>query len=573
MAVYSKAVAERVMRILQASGQISSAQIDAIMASMGGATGALGKFLDDGLDEQLVLTILSRTYELPHYLLNPDMVVHDAVRLLPANFVLEEQILPFAIDGRVLQIAIMDPSRAALGNQVKALSNYNAAFFLVAPSIYYACIEHPSIRVLLAEPTTANDQSTAQKLQPTRQAFGRRRIQYDVHDAGQVIQFVDDIFQLAVASDCSDIHIEPYRVSARIRMRIDGVLHVMDAYSDYLLQNYLAVITRFKLLAACDISEKRLPQDGAISFEDKRGQVIDTRLNIVPAKHGERCVIRLLRNDAASKLENLGLSADEFKKLAEAISAPQGMVLVTGPTGSGKTTTLYSALQWLNDSHKNIMTAEDPIEYYLEGLGQVQANERIGLNFSAILRAFLRQDPEIILVGEIRDYETVEMAIKAALTGHLLLSTLHTNDAITTINRLKNMGVADFMIATALSLIVAQRLARLNCPHCLVTDMSADTNMLTYVGFTSAEAETINLKKGQGCAACNDSGYNGRQGIYEVLPITPDIESAILAQAQAPLILEAARAEGFITLAEKGRDLMRSGVLCFAEYNRILLSC
>ena len=314
-----------------------------------------------------------------------------------------------------------------------------------------------------------------------------------------------------------------------------------------------------------------MPQDGAITFKAPDGEDVDTRFNVLPGKNGERICIRLLKGDPSLSIDKIGFKEADLQKLIDAITAPQGMVLVTGPTGSGKTTTLYGALQYINDPGTNIMTAEDPVEYYLEGLGQTQANEKIGLSFSSILRAFLRQDPEVILVGEIRDQETVEIAVKAALTGHLLLSTLHTNDAIATISRLLNMGVPSFMISAALSLVVAQRLARKNCPDCLVPDDTANPAALKYIGFTDEEIQSFQPKKGSGCASCDGSGYKGRQGIYEVLRVTPEVEEAILKQAQAPEILEAARVDNFMTMQEVGRDYIRDGVLCLEEFTRVLV--
>ena len=271
-----------------------------------------------------------------------------------------------------------------------------------------------------------------------------------------------------------------------MRFRIDGRLEVREEYSDYLLRHYLGVVTRFKIMADCDISEKRLPQDGGITIKYKN-EDIDFRFNVLPGKNGERIVMRILKGDPSPSLSKLGFSETNYNNIIEAITAPQGMVLVTGPTGSGKTTTLYGCLQHINEPELNIMTAEDPVEYYLEGVGQTQANEKIGLTFNSILRAFLRQDPEVILVGEIRDQETVEIAVKAALTGHLLLSTLHTNDAIATITRLMNMGVPPFMIAAATSLIVAQRLGRPNCQNCLVDDTQATPDALRRLGFSEED--------------------------------------------------------------------------------------
>ena len=330
------------------------------------------------------------------------------------------------------------------------------------------------------------------------------------------------------------------------------------------------MVTRFKILADCDISEKRLPQDGGITMR-YAGEDIDFRFNVLPGKYGERIVMRILKGDPSLSLDRIGLSKQNYDNVIEAITAPQGMVLVTGPTGSGKTTTLYGCLQHINDPQTNIMTAEDPVEYYLEGVAQTQANERIGLTFNAILRAFLRQDPEVILVGEIRDQETVEIAVKAALTGHLLLSTLHTNDAIATITRLMNMGVPPFMIAAATSLIMAQRLGRPNCQNCLVDDVQISVEDLVRIGFTPEEAPDVKPKMGVGCDKCGGSGYKGRRGVYEVLRITPALEEAILREALAPELLAAAREDGFETMQDIARGFIKEGIFSYAEYSRILV--
>lgn len=383
-------------------------------------------------------------------------------------------------------------------------------------------------------------------------------------------EFCDHILATAIDGDVSDIHIEPFRDVARVRFRVDGRLIIREEYTQYLIRNYLGVITRFKIVADCDISEKRLPQDGAITFKHN-GEDIDFRFNVLPGKNGERIVMRILKGDPALSLDKIGLSEENFNRVVEAISAPQGMVLVTGPTGSGKTTTLYGALQHINDPQLNIMTAEDPVEYYLEGVGQVQANEKIGLTFSAILRAFLRQDPEVILVGEIRDQETVDIAVKAALTGHLLLSTLHTNDAIATITRLLNMGVPPFMISAAVSLIIAQRLARANCSSCLVEDNTITEDFMVRIGFTEEEARTVKPYKGAGCGVCGGSGYKGRRGIYEVLRISKELEEAILRNALAPEMLEAARIDGFETMQDIGRGMIKDRIISVEEYTRVLV--
>ena len=395
---------------------------------------------------------------------------------------------------------------------------------------------------------------------------------WNINDPDLVMDFCQQILIHAVQTKVSDIHIESFRDFANIRMRKDGSMELQDIYSTYLFKYYTAVTTRFKILADCDISEKRLPQDGAITIKDNDGGEVDFRFNVMPTKNGERIVMRILAGDPALSLDKIGFDPEDYTKVIDAITAPQGMVLVTGPTGSGKTTTLYGALQYINRPDINILTAEDPVEYYLEGAGQVQANEKIGLSFSSILRAFLRQDPEVILVGEIRDQETIDIAIKAALTGHLLLSTLHTNDAIATITRILNMGVPNFMISSALSLVIAQRLARKNCPACSDFDKRVTPEILTKMGFKGDDIHHVKPKKGLGCKVCEGKGIKGRQGIYEVLRITPAVEEAILNNEQAPQILAAARKDGFRTMTEIGRDFVAKGVLSIEEFQATLSS-
>ena len=568
MIEYTKDVADRVLRILQASGQIDAEKMKEVMVQAESRSGrALALVMKELVDEELVMTVLSRAYALRRKNLTPEEVSVDAVSSIPKKMITDEHILPFAREGRFLRVGTVDPTKATLANQIKAISNQNVEFFLIKPSEYEACLQAEAVQ----EAVVGKQEAPAEQAAPEPKKAPRRRSAYDLDDPSLVIKFVDDILQHSIDTDTSDIHVEPYRDTARIRFRINGVLEAQDQFTDYLFHNYLAVVTRFKILADCDISEKRLPQDGAITFKTKDDEDVDTRFNVLPGKNGERICIRLLKGDPSLSIDKIGFKEADLQKLIEAITAPQGMVLVTGPTGSGKTTTLYGALQYINDPGTNIMTAEDPLEYYLEGLGQTQANEKIGLSFSAILRAFLRQDPEVILVGEIRDQETVEIAVKAALTGHLLLSTLHTNDAIATISRLLNMGVPSFMISAALSLVVAQRLARKNCQNCLVPDDSATPEALKYIGFTEEELQTFQPRKGGGCAACEGSGYKGRQGIYEVLRVTPQVEEAILKQAQAPEILEAARYDNFLTMQEVGRDYIRDGVLCLEEFTRVLV--
>ena len=394
-----------------------------------------------------------------------------------------------------------------------------------------------------------------------------------------VIAFVDKILNEAIKLETSDIHIEPFKDTAHVRFRVDGVLRIMDQFTDFLTKdplNYNSVVTRVKILSKLDIAERRVPQDGGATFKygDKE---MDLRISIMPTKNNERIVMRLLNKEAGDKsLDKLGFADEDLKLLTEAIHSPQGMVLVTGPTGSGKTTTLYSILKTINKPSMNILTAEDPVEYELEGVGQVQVREDIGYTFENALRSFLRQDPEVILVGEIRDKATVDIALKAALTGHLVFSTLHTNDAPSSITRLQNMGTPDYLISAACTLIMAQRLARRTCTECRIPDDKITPKILSTIGFTLEEASRVRLVMGKGCEACASggsgvgTGYKGRMGVYEILKITKNIKDAILRKATTQEIKDVAKKDNFRTMQDMGRELLLTGDLSFAEYQRIL---
>ena len=368
----------------------------------------------------------------------------------------------------------------------------------------------------------------------------------------------------------SDIHIEPYRFTSRVRYRLDGMLQEQEEYKKFLHDNYGAVVTRFKIMGKLDIAERRLPQDGAINFKID-GKVVDLRLSILPTANNERIVMRILNKDAGDiTLEQLNFEEQDLKSLRKSIHSTQGLILVTGPTGSGKSTTLYSILKEVSKPHLNILTAEDPVEYELDGVGQVQIKDDIGLSFASALRSFLRQDPEIILVGEMRDKETVDIGLKAALTGHLVFSTLHTNDAPSTITRLQNMGTPDYLISAATQMVLAQRLARRNCKECRVPDEDVTPKVLTDLGFSPEQASRTKAIKGKGCAKCKDSGYKGRQGIYEILVVSKPIKEAILRQATTPELREIAIKEGFQTMQDMGRRMIANGELSFREYERVL---
>src|SRR5437763_341260 len=387
-------------------------------------------------------------------------------------------------------------------------------------------------------------------------------------EAAPVVKLTNVLLIDALKRGASDIHIEPYEKEFRVRFRIDGILYNVMALPMKLRD---PLISRLKIMAKLDISEKRLPQDGRIKIRlkiDNRSRELDFRVSTLPTLFGEKVVLRLLDKDKLMlDMTNLGFEEESLEKFQRNISKPYGMVLVTGPTGSGKTNTLYSALQSLNTVDTNIMTAEDPVEFNLPGINQVQMKEQIGLNFAAALRSFLRQDPNIILVGEVRDFETAEIAIKAALTGHLVLSTLHTNDAPSTISRLMNMGIEPFLVATSVNLIQAQRLIRRVCKDCK-KEHPTPVEALVEIGFLPEEAKKLKTYKGRGCPSCNDTGYKGRIGLYEVMEMTDEVRELILIGASSLELRKKSIEDGMITLRESGLRKIRNGVTTIEEVLR-----
>jgi type IV pilus assembly protein PilB len=383
-----------------------------------------------------------------------------------------------------------------------------------------------------------------------------------------VVKLVNIILTDSIKKDASDIHIEPYEKDFRVRFRIDGVLYEI-MHPPMKLRD--AIISRLKIMAKLDISEKRLPQDGRIKIKMKLGgktKEMDYRVSCLPTLFGEKIVLRLLDKDNLMlDMTKLGFESESLQKFERQILKPYGMVLVTGPTGSGKTNTLYSSMNRVNIPETNIMTAEDPVEFNLHGINQVQMKEQIGLNFAAALRSFLRQDPNIVLVGEIRDFETAEIAVKAALTGHLVLSTLHTNDAPSTINRLMNMGIEPFLVATSVNLICAQRLVRRICREC-IEEISMPSQALVDVGFTPEETTQARLKKGRGCGSCNNTGYRGRVGLYEVMEISEEIRELILSGASAMELRRKSLEEGMISLRRSGLIKIKEGMTTVEEVVR-----
>jgi type IV pilus assembly protein PilB len=578
MPTISPEISVKIAGLLKSMGKVSEQSISEAKKKFEGngktSLGILTYLLEDKkIEEDDLVTAVSRNYALRKVLLNEQAIKKDAISKVPKDFIIQNEMIPFELNGRILKVAIFDPTKSTLVAKLKSMTGCNIELYIAKPSNIDEALRYKTITELSNEGSVDKKKNiTSQKINPKLRVPTTKS-----GDGNVVVDFVDQLLLEAFLSEASDIHIEVFRRGeANIRFRKDGVLQLQDQFKAVLMDNYNAVVTRLKIMAGCDISEKRLPQDGKLKFKNPKPKSeddvdIDVRFSVIPAKEGERVVMRLLAAGPDLALEQIGLDPDDYDKLITAITAPQGMVLVTGPTGSGKSTTLYGAIKHINKPGTNIMTAEDPVEFYLKGVGQIQANAEIGLTFEAILKSFLRQDPEVILVGEIRDKSTVDIAIKAALTGHLLLSTLHTNDAISTIVRLTNMGVPNFMVASAFSLIVAQRLARRNCKSCLSEDTKATKESLLQFGFTEEELSSFKPMKSTGCVECNDSGYKGRQGIYEVLKKSPSLEAGILKDARSDELLAAAVKDGFKTMQVIGRGFIKSGVLSVEEYSRILV--
>jgi len=532
-------------------------------------------------DEDKILDLLIKEQSLEIIDLSTIQITDELKTILPSNYINMNFIAPFKIDGNILHIAIPDSSKLSLMRNLKTITKKEIELHGAKLSQISSFIDG------LAK----DGETTIQSIQQANQEKEKTKtFDYDVDESAElldekpeeeieaienesdVIKFSTAVVAEAIKSGVSDIHIEPFRFSSRVRYRTDGILQEQEHFAKFLHSNYGAVVTRFKIMGKLDIAERRLPQDGAIPFKID-GKVIDLRLSILPTATNERIVMRVLNKDAGDiSLEQLNFEEQDLKNLRKAIHGTQGLVLVTGPTGSGKTTTLYSILKEVSKPHLNILTAEDPVEYELDGVGQVQIKDDIGYDFQRALRSFLRQDPEIILIGEMRDKETVDIGLKAALTGHLVFSTLHTNDAPSSITRLQNMGTPDYLISAAVSLILAQRLARKTCPNCRVPDQDITPKALADFGFTVEEASRAKVQKGEGCGECKNSGYKGRMGIYEILSVSKPLKEAILRQATTPELKEIATKEGFRTMQDMGRELILTGDLNFREFDRVLSS-
>ncbi len=536
---------------------------------LGAALVKLGMVTDDE-----VTAVLSRQYGVPSINLKYYEVDPQVTKLIPQETAVRYQIVPLSRVGSTLTIAMTDPTNVFAMDDIKFMTGFNVEPVVASESAIAEAIgkfygEAASVQELdkVMKDLAGGDVADVELSASDEAQLDLASLE-KLADEAPIIKLVNLVLTDSLKRGASDIHIEPYEKEYRVRFRIDGILQNVMAPP---LKLRDAITSRIKIMAKLDISEKRLPQDGRIMIKfskDGKKKELDFRVSTVPTLFGEKIVMRLLdKENLRLDMTKLGFEQESLTKFEKAILKPYGMVLVTGPTGSGKTNTLYSSVARLNTAETNIMTAEDPVEFQLAGINQVQMKEQIGLNFASALRAFLRQDPNIILVGEIRDFETAEIAVKAALTGHLVLSTLHTNDAPSTISRLMNMGIEPFLVATSVHLICAQRLVRRVCTGCRA-EANLPEQALLDAGFTREEVKTVKVMHGKGCQTCNNSGYKGRCGLYEVMEITDELRELILVGASALELKKKAVEGGMITLRRSGLIKAMAGMTTLEEVAR-----
>jgi type IV pilus assembly protein PilB len=560
-------MSSRLGEVLQKRGDLTADQLAKAVEQQREHGGALSSHLVrlGFLSEEKLLSYLEREYRLP--VVDPMSldISREVLAMVPQPLVLKHHLIPTSLVRSTLTVAMADPSNLMAINEVKFLTGYDVKVAVAAPSVIQQSIErfydrHTDYDEVLSklgneqvEVVHDDDQVDLQELERAT-------------EEAPVVRLVNALLTDAIRKRASDVHVEPYEKMLRVRFRIDGVLYEI-MQPPLRLKN--AITSRIKVMAQLDIAERRLPQDGRIKMKLGGDKEMDFRVSVLPTMFGEKVVLRLLdKSNLQLDMTKLGFEEGALSDFKEAIYKPYGMVLVTGPTGSGKTTTLYSALAELNKVGTNISTAEDPIEFNLVGINQVQMHDEIGLNFAAALRAFLRQDPDVIMVGEIRDFETAEIGVKAALTGHLVLSTLHTNDAPSTVNRLLNMGVEPFLVASSVNLIMAQRLARVICPHCK-EESPVGPEVLGEIGWTG---EPFMPMRGAGCSSCGGTAYRGRIALYEVMPIGEQVRENILSGGSALDLKRAAVAAGMKTLRQSGLSKVAEGVTTIEEVVRVTMA-
>ena len=574
----------RIGELLLKEKRITPEQLQEVLAyqkANGGKLGLILVKLGFAKDEEIT-ALLSKQYGVPSINLHQFEIDPAVIKLIPPETAQKYQIIPLSRAGATLTIAMTDPTNVFAMDDIKFMTGYNVEPVVASDGAVNDALEkyyptkpkageqaiNPSAldaatRALEEMPIDAGDVEVLTELEEiSAEALQRQG------EEAPVIKMVNIILMSAIQKGASDIHVEPYEKEYRVRYRVDGILYnIMTPPMKF----RDAITSRIKIMAKLDIAEKRLPQDGRIKIRFADNGVtkdIDFRVSCLPTLFGEKIVLRLLDKDKLMlDMTKLGFESESLSKFEVAIAKPWGMVLVTGPTGSGKTNTLYSSISRINTPETNIMTAEDPVEFNLMGVNQVLVRENIGLNFAAALRSFLRQDPNIILVGEIRDFETAEIAVKAALTGHLVLSTLHTNDAPSTVNRLMNMGIEPFLVASSVNLICAQRLVRRVCSNCK-QPQHMPPQALIQAGYSPEDAQSVTPMHGAGCEKCNNTGYKGRVGLYEVMEVTDELRELVLVGASALELRRKAIDEGMITLRQSGLIKVKAGFTTIEEVAR-----
>jgi type IV pilus assembly protein PilB len=567
-------VPDKLGELLVRSGRINPAQLNealALQKEQGGRVGTNLVKLGYLTEKQLVES-LSQHFKVPSVDLTGVDIDEAVLKIIPADLARKYTILPVTKTGATITVAMIDPTNVFAMDDVKFMTGYRVEPVVASETGIRAAIDRyygstHAIELKKVMEDLSEESTSDLEVLEEEENLDLATLEEESEQA-PVVKLVNLVLTDAIKRGASDIHIEPYEKEYRVRYRIDGILYEM-MHPPLKLKE--AITSRCKIMARLDIAEKRLPQDGRIKIKTKisgKSKDLDYRVSVLPTLFGEKIVMRLLDKDKLMlDMTKLGFEVESLRKFETAILKPYGMVLVTGPTGSGKTNTLYSALQRINTPEVNIMTAEDPVEFNLSGINQVQTREQIGLNFAAALRSFLRQDPNIILVGEIRDFETAEVAIKAAMTGHLVLSTLHTNDAPSSISRLMNMGIEPFLVATSVHMIVAQRLVRRICSFCK-EPFEMPPPALTQVGFSEHESRTLKLFRGRGCERCSNTGYKGRVGLYEVLEIDDELREMILSGGSAYELRQKAIQNGMMTLRASGLQKIRDGMTSVEEVVR-----
>jgi len=558
-------MSSRLGELLHRRGELTAEQLADAHAQQREAGGSLSAHLVrlGFVSEEKLLGYLGRECRLP--VVNPldEDIPREVLAAVPQALVLRHHVLPTGLVRSTLTLAMADPSNLTAIDEVRFATGYDVKVVVAAPSLLQQAIERHYQTGADYEAVLSQLHEAAVEVVRDEDDVDLKELERSTEEA-PIVRLVNTLLSDAIHKRASDVHVEPYEESLRVRFRIDGILYEIMQPP---LRWKNALVSRLKIMAQLDIAERRLPQDGRIKAKLAGAKEMDFRVSVLPTMFGEKVVLRLLdKSNLQLDMTKLGFEEPALREFQAAIAKPFGMVLVTGPTGSGKTTTLYSALAELNKPCTNISTAEDPIEFNLPGINQVQVRDEIGFNFAAALRAFLRQDPDTIMVGEIRDFETAEVGVKAALTGHLVLSTLHTNDAPSTVNRLLNMGVEPFLVAGSINLILAQRLARVICAQCREPAPPLVPAVLSELGW---RGEPFTPLRGAGCSACAGTGYRGRIALYEVMPMTDSLREQILSGATALDLKRFAIGEGMKTLRQSGFTKAAAGLTTVEEVLRV----